>query len=47
MVETEVLLEEVVDDHGRIRVVEVGPYRFLEFGEEDAHQSIISGYFCF
>ncbi|WP_288448823.1 spermidine synthase [uncultured Pseudomonas sp.] len=34
MVETEVLLEEVVDDHGRIRVVEVGPYRFLEFGEE-------------
>jgi spermidine synthase len=34
MAETEVLLEEVIDDHGRIRVVEVGPYRFLEFGEE-------------
>ncbi|MDR6676364.1 spermidine synthase [Pseudomonas oryzihabitans] len=34
MADTEVLLEEVIDDHGRIRVVEVGPYRFLEFGEE-------------
>ncbi|KTS79177.1 spermidine synthase [Pseudomonas oryzihabitans] len=34
MTATEVLLEEVIDDHGRIRVVEVGPYRFLEFGEE-------------
>jgi len=34
MAATEVLLEEVIDAHGRIRVVEVGPYRFLEFGEE-------------
>ncbi|WP_308705294.1 spermidine synthase [Pseudomonas sp. N040] len=30
----EVLLAEVHDDFGRIRVVEVGEYRFLEFGDQ-------------
>src|SRR5690606_31608005 len=29
----EILLEEVRDDWGVIRVLEVGDYRFLEFGE--------------
>ena len=30
----EVLLAEVHDDFGRIRVVEIGEYRFLEFGDQ-------------
>jgi spermidine synthase len=35
------LLAEVYDEHGRIRVVEVGEYRFLEFGDE-IEQSCVS-----
>lgn len=35
------LLAEVHDEHGRIRVVEAGEYRFLEFGDE-IEQSCVS-----
>ncbi|TWI51006.1 spermidine synthase [Pseudomonas duriflava] len=35
------LLAEIHDEHGRIRVVEVGEYRFLEFGDE-VEQSCVS-----